>query len=105
MKLKVDNKKDFISNVLNPISYLNDKTILKIEKGKISSITAANDATLILHSETQADCDFDKNLNIPDIKKFVRVIETVDTDNLNLDVTNNSIKFANDNFKFTNKIG
>jgi hypothetical protein len=101
MKLKIDSKKDFISNVLNPISYLNDKTILKIEKNKISSITAANDATLILYSETQADCDFDKNINVPDIKKFTRVLETVDSDTISLDITNNSVKYNSDNFKFT----
>jgi hypothetical protein len=101
MKLRIESKKDFISNVLSPISNLNDKTILKLEKNKISSITAANDATLILHSETQADCDFDKNLNIPDIKKLTRVLETVDTDTLNLEITNNSLKYSSDNFKFT----
>lgn len=101
MKLKIDSKKDFVSNVLTPISFLNEKTILKIEKNKISSITAANDATLILYSETQADCDFDKNLNIPDIKKLTRVLETVDSDSLNIDITNNSIKYNSNNFKFT----
>ena len=29
MKLSIPNKKDFISNVLNPVSNLNDKTIIK----------------------------------------------------------------------------
>lgn len=101
MKLKLASKKEFVSNVLSPISNLNDKTILKIEKDKISSITASNDATLILYSETQTEADSERSINIPDIKKFVRVLECVDTDSIDLDISNNNIKYAGDNFKFT----
>lgn len=101
MRLKVASKKEFVSNVLGPISSLNDKTILKIEKDKISSITASNDATLILYSETVTDCDSEKSINIPDIKKFVRVLDCVDTDSIELDITSNNIKYIGENFKFT----
>jgi len=101
MKLKLASKKEFIGNVLGPISNLNDKTILKIEKDKISSITASNDATLILYSETPTEADADKSINIPDIKKFVRVLDCVDSETIDLDISNNNIKYAGDNFKFT----
>ena len=101
MKLKIANKKDFISNVLSPISNLNDKAILKTDKFKLTSLTASSDATLILYLETNVDCDGDKSINIPDVKKLVRVLECVDKDGLNLDVSSNNIKYSGDNFKFT----
>lgn len=101
MKLSIPNKKDFISNVLNPVSNLNDKTIIKIDKNKISSITASNDATLVLYSETEVNIDADRSINIPDIKKLVRVLECVDKEHLDLEVSSNNIKYAGDNFKFT----
>ena len=101
MKLSILNKKDFISNVLNPISNLNDKTVIKIDKNKISSITASNDATLVLYSETEINIDADLKINIPDIKKLVRVLECVDTEHLDLEISSNNIKYAGDNFKFT----
>lgn len=101
MKLKIDSKKDFISNVLGPVSNLNDKTIIKLEKNKISSITASNDATLVLYSETEVACDFQKSINIPDIKKFVRVLECVDNDTVELDINSNNLKYTSDNYKFT----
>lgn len=101
MKLSIPNKKDFISNVLNPVSNLNDKTIIKIDKNKISSITASNDATLVLYSETKVNIDAERSINIPDIKKLVRVLECVDTEHLDLEVSSNNIKYAGDNFKFT----
>ena len=97
MKLIIDNKKDFIGNVLGPISNLNDKTIIKIEKNKMSSVTASNDATLVLYSETDVQADFDKSLNVPDIKKFVRVLECVEDENIPLDITSNNVKYTNDN--------
>ena len=70
MKLQIKSKKDFISNVLGPISNLNDKTIIKIEKDKITSLTASSDATLILYSETQSVSNSERSINIPDIKKL-----------------------------------
>ena len=101
MKLKIESKKDFVANVLGPISNLNDKTVIKVEKNKISSITASNDATLVLYSETDVGCDFEKNINIPDIKKFVRVLECVECDTVDLDINSNNIKYVSDNYKFT----
>lgn len=101
MKLTIDSKKDFVGNVLGPISNLNDKTIIKMEKNKLSSITASSDATLILYSETDINCDFEKNVNIPDIKKFVRVLECVEDDTIDIDITSNNIKYVSENYKFT----
>jgi len=101
MKLQIKSKKDFISNVLGPISNLNDKSIIKIEKDKITSLTASNDATLVLYSETQSVSDSERSINIPDIKKLTRVLECIDADTLDLDVTTNNLKYTGENFKFT----
>jgi hypothetical protein len=54
-----------------------------------------------LYSETESECEGDKSINIPDIKKLVRVLECVEGDALELDVNSNNIKYAGDNFKFT----
>ena len=101
MKLQIKSKKDFISNVLGPISNLNDKSIIKIDKDKISSLTASSDATLVLYSETIGISDTERSLNIPDIKKLTRVLECIDVDTLDLDITTNNLKYTGDNFKFT----
>jgi len=100
MKLKIKNRKDFITNILGPISNLNDSTVIKVEKDKISNITASQDATLVLYSETECNTDGERNLNIPDIKKFVRVLECVDSEDLEFDVLSNNIQHNSESFKF-----
>jgi len=100
MKLKIKNRKEFLSNVLGPISNLNDSTVIKVEKNKISNITASQDATLVLYSETECESDIDRNLNVGDIKKLVRVLECVDSDELNLDLNSNNLQYVSDSFKF-----
>jgi len=100
MKLKIKNRKEFLSNVLNPISNLSDSTVIKVEKNKLSNITASQDATLVLYSETECEADGEKSLNIGDIKKLVRVIECVDGEEIDLDISHNNIQYNNDIFKF-----
>jgi hypothetical protein len=101
MNLVIESKKEFTSNILQPISVLNDKTVIKIENNKISSITASNDATLVLFSESDIKSDGNRSINIPDIKKFIRVLDCVDEETITLDVNSNNIKYSGDNFKFT----
>lgn len=100
MKLKISNRKDFISNVLSPISNLNDSAIIKVEKNVISNITASQDATLILYTESICECDDSRNLNIPDVKKFIRVLECVESDDVEFEILSNNIQHNSSSFKF-----
>ncbi len=104
MKLTVNNKKDFINSLLGSISNLNDSCVLKVEDGKISATLASTDSTLFLFADIPAQLDGSKTINIPDVKKFVRVLESVnlsDEEPLVLTLNSNNIKFANDDYKFT----
>lgn len=100
MNLKIKNRKDFIANVLGPISSINDTTIIKVEKDKLTNLTASQDATLVLYCETDCVADGERNLNIPDIKKLVRVLECADQDEVEFNVSTNNIQYSSDNFKF-----
>jgi hypothetical protein len=42
----------------------------------------------------------EKNLNIPDIKKLVRVVECIDADELQFDINSNNLQYISDSFKF-----
>lgn len=104
MKVRILNKKDFVSNFLGSISSINESCVLKISTNSIETILASSDSTLVVHGKTKATADGNKNINIPDIKKFVRVLDCIDLSDetpLEFNVTNNSIKYSSENYKFT----
>ena len=75
--LKIKNKKDFISSFLGPVSNLNDACILEIKNGKLISVLASADSTIVCKGEVDIESDIETKLNIPDIKKFIRVLEII----------------------------
>ena len=100
--LKVKNKKDYISNFLSPVSNLNDACIFKINENKMVCILASSDATIVCKAETEIETDItgEVNLNIPDIKKLIRVLEILSVEDVELKLNNNNLSFNNSEYKF-----
>ena len=104
--LKIKNKKDFIGNFLSPISNLNDSCILKIKDNRLVSILASSDATIVCKADVEVESDVsgDVNLNIPDLKKLVRVLEILNIEDVELKLNNNNLSFNNNEYKFKNHL-
>ena len=100
--LKIKNKRDFISNFLAPVSNLNDNCILKLTSNNLSCLLASSDATVVCKADIEIESDIsgETNLNIPDIKKFVRVLEILNVQDVELKLNNNNISFNNGEYKF-----
>lgn len=100
MKLLLKNRKQFIDNLLDPISNLNTTGTVKIEKEAISSLTSSSDSTLILYARIVTETDAVMNLNLPDIKKLIRVMDCIHDDQVEFTVANNNIQYISSDFKF-----
>tara|TARA_R110000796_G_scaffold252503_1_gene387227 strand:- start:250 stop:978 length:729 start_codon:yes stop_codon:yes gene_type:complete len=98
--LKIKNKKDFISNFLGPISNLNETCILEVKDNKLISILASADSTIVCKGEVEIECDIETKINIPDIKKFIRVLEIIPTADIELNISSNNISYNKDGYKF-----
>ena len=99
--LKIKNKKDFVSNFLGPVSNLNDACILSIEGNSISCTLASADATIVCKSKMEIDSDIsDVKLNLPDIKKLVRVLDIIPSAEIVLQINENNISYNKDGYKF-----
>jgi len=100
--LKIKNKKDSISNFLGPVANLNDSCIIKINEDKIECILASADATIACKavSNIETDISGDNSLNIPDIKKLIRVLDIIPEIEINLKLNNNSISYNDKGYKF-----
>lgn len=101
MKLVIQNKKQFISNILGAASSISDRATLRVEKDKISTILASNDQTLVLYAELLSSAESEARLNVPDLKKFIRVLDSVDCEEaLEVTLESNNIKYATSAYKF-----
>jgi len=104
MVLKIYNLKAFNSGFLYNISKLTDSCILRFEKNEVSCIASNNDNTVVYYSSSNQDTPFINDnlvtLNIPDVKKLIKIFSCIEDNNIQLDVENNNISFANNSFKF-----
>ncbi len=99
--LKIKNKKDFVSNFLGPVSNLNDVCILSIEGNSMSCTLASADATIVCKSTIEIETDLDNvKLNLPDIKKMVRVLDIIPSAEIELQVNENNISYNKNGYKF-----
>jgi hypothetical protein len=101
MRINIPDKSTFINKFLNPLNKINENAVLKVTGNKISSLTSANDGTLILHTNYICDNDLESTiLNIPDINKFIKVLSCTSEDNLDLDFDKNCLVYKSNDIKF-----
>lgn len=102
-ELKIPNRVDW-TKFLESISKINESTILTTHEGKgglITSLVSSADNTLILYGEISGvDSNYNGTLNIPDIKKLIRVIDSINTLDVSLIINNNSIEYKGKSLKF-----
>ena len=103
MTLKISNKSRFISNFLSPLNKLGDSCICKVTKDGLTTLISTDCRTVVLYGsyKQNIECDGDMNLNIPDVGRLVRILQCIDDENIELDVTESYIKYTSDNIRFT----
>jgi hypothetical protein len=97
--LQIKNRDEFLK-YLDSLSKINESAILTIKKDKIESLVASPDNTLILYSEYSSKSDFEDSINIPDLKKLSRVIDTIPTSDIKFKVNSNNLEYKGNGIKF-----
>lgn len=98
-ELRIQNRSEFL-RYLDSVSKINDSAIFEVTPSGITCLVSSIDNTLILLSEFKSEFDFSATLNIPDIKKFQRVIDTLDVESITLSIGTNSIEHKGSGVKF-----
>lgn len=96
-------KKNLISKFLDSAARVNDSCIIDLDQSnnKCSVVVSSADNTLILYGEiTDVDSTYSTSLNLPDIKKLVRVVDSISTDNITLEIEANSLQYKGKDIKF-----
>lgn len=102
MNLNIEDKQRFIEKFLVPLNKLNENLILRVSKNKISSTVSTNDGVLILHCTYDIESKIDDtfNLNIPNVSKLIKVLSCIDSDDIELECQDNTIRYKSDKIKF-----
>ena len=99
-QLEVANKAEFLK-LLDAISKINDSgVILDIKEDSVSSLVASIDSTLILCSEYKASLGFTDTINVPDVKKLRNVLDTIEDNNISLEINANNLQYNGSGVKF-----
>jgi len=99
-QLEIANKGEFLK-LLDAISKINDSgVILDLKTDKITSLVSSIDSTLILHSEYKTNLEFEDTLNVPDVKKLRNVLDTIEDENVSLEINSNNLQYNGDGVKF-----
>lgn len=101
MTLKIKKREQFLNTFLLPLSKVSDSVVLTLEDTKVTALVATSDNTVIVNSVYTDDLiKCSKRLNIPDIKKLCRIIQCIETEELELTLDTNSINYSSPLIRF-----
>ena len=96
------NKSTFVQKFLLPVSKLADNVSLIPKENILCAVCASQDGSIVLLAtlkleENLSDCS---RLNLPDVKKFVRLLDCVEEEKIKVSLLDNHIKYQTPQFKF-----
>jgi hypothetical protein len=101
MTLNITDKERFITDFLTPVSRVAESAVLRVEPGKITTLIAMGDNTIIANAQYNDDrVDVTRILNIPDIKKFCRILSCIDEQEISFNLESNSIGYVSPTVRF-----
>jgi len=103
MDFTIENVESFTNTFLSNISKLGDACILKFENKLANCIISNTDNTVINYSCYEQKNSFlekDVHINIPDIKKLIKIFQCLPDSKVVLTLNNNNISYTSNSFKF-----
>lgn len=98
-ELRIKSRNEFL-RYLDSVSKINDSAIFDIRPDGISCLVASIDNTLVLLSEFKGEFDYSTSINVPDIKKLQRVLDTLESDDITLVINSNNLEYRGSDVKF-----
>lgn len=96
------NKNNFVQKFLLPVSKLADNVSLIPKENILCAVCASQDGSIVLLATLKLENDLSdlSRLNLPDVKKFVRLLDCVEEEKIKVSVQDNHIKYQTPQFKF-----
>lgn len=95
-------KDNFVQKFLQPISKLADSVSIIPNGDELYAVCSSQDGSIVLLAtlKTGAEVKGILKINLPDIKKFVRLVDCIEEDIITLDIVDNHIVYDTMSFRF-----
>lgn len=95
-------KETFVQRFLLPISKLADNITLSCNNNELTTTCASPDGSIVLLASYKSDIPIRgfARINIPDIKKFIRLLDCIEEDNIAITIENNCLRYSTPSLKF-----
>lgn len=95
-------KENFVQKFLTPISKLADNVSITFSEEEIFTTCASQDGSIVLLASYKTDIPVKgiPRINLPDIKKFIRLIDCIDLDEIVLTIKGNHLNYETSSQKF-----
>ena len=101
MNLIILDKDRFLNNFLIPVSKVADSAVLKITPGSVTTLIATADNTIIVNAVySDEKINITRSLNVPDIKKFCRILSCIEETTVTFALESNSIGYSSSAVRF-----
>ena len=96
------NRESFVQKFLLPVSKLTDNASILFDEESVSTTCASQDGSVVLLVSYKTDTPVKgiSRINLPDVKKFIRLIDCVDTENMTLSVIDNHLSYETTSQRF-----
>lgn len=88
---------------LDQISKISDSAVIKLAGNKAKCITCTPDNSVILSIEFSIktnNSETESTLNVGDIKKLIRAVDCIETDNATFKISNNNLSYKDNGIQF-----
>ena len=103
MKIELNiNRNDFVQQFLLPLSKIADKIVLQINSDGALATCSTADSGVVLCAEYKSVFDIESSvtLNIPDIKKFLKLLDNINEEEIRLVYKGNHLSYTSKSMKF-----
>ena len=98
--LNIENTSLFTNSFLNTIGKVVEDCIINITPTQLNSLGSTSDGTLIQYVVYKNKNDFDCVLNVPDVKRLHKVVNCINTESFEINVTENCLTYNSPETRF-----
>jgi len=96
------NRENFVQKFLLPISKLSDNISVTFSDEEVFTTCASQDGSIVLLAsyKTNTAVKGISRINIPDVKKFIRLLDCVEESEIAVTIEDNKLQYTSSSFKF-----